>query len=44
MSTKFKAYQLSRPASQNALERRRDESRRRMYARKIPHVFALSLK
>jgi len=35
---------LSRPASQNTLERRRDMSRRRIYARKIPHVYALSLK
>jgi len=29
------------PASQNTLKRRRDESRRRIYARKIPHVYAL---
>ena len=35
---------LSRPASQNTLERRRDTSRRRIYANKIPHVYALSLK
>ena len=35
---------MSRPASQNTLERRHDESRRCIYARKIPHVYALSLK
>jgi len=35
---------VSRLASQNTLERRRDESRRRIYATKIPHVCALSLK
>ena len=35
---------LSRPASQNTLEQRRDTSRRRIYARKIPHVYTLSLK
>ena len=37
-------HHLSRPASQNTLEPRRDMSRRRIYARKIPHVYALSLK
>ena len=35
---------VSRPASQNTLERRRDTSRWRIYARKIPHVYVLSLK
>ena len=35
---------LSRPASQNTLKRSRDESRRRIYARKIPYVYMLSLK
>jgi len=35
---------LSRPASQNTLKRRRDTSRRRIYARKIPYVYALSFK
>jgi len=34
---------MSRPASQNARKRSRDESRRRIYARKIPHVYTLSL-
>jgi len=29
---------VSRPASQNTLKRRCDESRRRIYVRKIPHV------
>jgi len=32
---------LSRPASQNTRERGRDEGRRRIYARKIPHVYTL---
>ena len=35
---------LSRLASQNTLGRRREESRRRIYAKKMPHVYALSLK
>ena len=35
---------LSLPASQNTLERRRDMSQRRIYARKISHVYTLSLK
>jgi len=35
---------VSRPISQNTLEQRRDESRRRIHARKIPHVYMLSLK
>ena len=35
---------LSRPASQNSWKQSRDESRRRIYARKIPHVYTLSLK
>ena len=35
---------LSRPASQNTLERRRDMSRRRIYAsQKYPHVYMLSI-
>ena len=34
---------LSRPASQNTREWGRDESRRRIYTRKIPHVYTLSL-
>jgi len=32
---------LSRPASQNTLERTRDESRQWIYTRKILHVYAL---
>jgi len=35
---------LSCPAFQNTLERRRDESRWRINVRKIPRVYALSLK
>ena len=35
---------VSRPAFQNTLKRKRDESQRRIYARKIPHVYTLSLK
>jgi len=35
---------LSRPASQNMRKRSRDESRRRIYARKIPYIYTLSLK
>ena len=35
---------LSRPAYQNTMERRRNESQRHIYARKIPHVYTLSLK
>jgi len=35
---------MSRPASQNTLERKRDESQRRTYAGKISPVYALSLK
>jgi len=36
--------EMSRPASQNTWKRSRDESRRRIYARKIHHVYTLSLK
>jgi len=32
---------LSRPASQNTGKRSRDESRRRIYARRIPYVYTL---
>jgi len=32
---------LVTPTSQNMLERRCDESQRRSYARKIPHVYVL---
>ena len=35
---------LSRPASQNTRKRSRDEGRRRIYTRKIPHTYKLSLK
>ena len=34
----------SRPSFQNTGKRSRDESRRRIYARKIPHAYMLSLK
>jgi len=34
---------MSHPAYQNMRKRSRDESRRRKYARKIPHVCMLSL-
>ena len=37
-------FALSFPASQNTLKRRRDKSRRRIYVRKILHVYALNLK
>jgi len=32
---------VSHPASQIMLEQRRDESRRYLYTRKIPHIYAL---
>ena len=35
---------LVTPASRNTWKRSRDESRRRIYARKISHVYTLSLK
>ena len=35
---------VSRPVSQNTRKRSRDEGRRRIYARKIPHAYTLSLK
>jgi len=37
----FEANSLSRSASQNTVEWRRDESWRHLYARKIRHVYAL---
>ena len=40
----FIEYFLSLTASKNTLERRRDENRRCIYAKKISHVYALSLK
>jgi len=38
---KLKAFVM--PASQNTLEQRCDESRRRIYTRRIPHIYTLSL-
>ena len=35
---------LSRPTTQNVLERRSDESQRRIYARGLSHIYALSLR
>jgi len=35
---------VSRPASQNTWKRSHDESQRRIYARKLPHAYTLSLK
>jgi len=43
MKISLKAW-MSRPACHNIRKQRRDESRWRIYARRIPHVYPLSLK
>jgi len=41
---KIQVIYISRPPSQNMRKEGRDESRRRIYVRRIPNIYTLNLK